>query len=99
MIEKIVYGLDYKKVLFDSMTKEQISEVVEMLTVPLNLNIAEEAKKFMLLVNCLDEELEKIVFTKLNTDEYIDLINQLNTYSKYTIQNIPTGTLKWGIAG
>ena len=88
MIEKIVYGLDYKKVLFDSMTKEQISEVVEMLTVPLNLNIAEEAKKFMLLVNCLDEELEKIVFTKLNTDEYIDLINQLNTYSKYTIQNI-----------
>ena len=88
IIEKIVYGLDYKKILFSSMTKEQISEVVEMLTVPLNLNIAEEAKKFMLLVNCLDEELEKIVFTKLNTDEYIDLINQLNTYSEYTIKNI-----------
>ena len=88
MIEKIVYGLDNKKVLFDSMTKEQISEVVEMLTVPLNLNIAEEAKKFMLSVNYLDEELEKIVYTELNTDKYIDLINQLNMCSKCTIQNI-----------
>ena len=59
-----------------------------MLTAPLNLNIAEEAKKFMLSVNYLDEELEKIVYTELNTDKYIDFINQLNMCSKCTIQNI-----------
>lgn len=88
IIEKIVYGLDNKKIMFNSMTKEQISKVIEMLTAPLNLNIAEEAKKFMLSVNCLDEELEKIVYTELNTDKYIDFINQLNMCSKCTIQNI-----------
>ncbi len=88
VIRKIIYGIDYTKVAFNSMTKEQVSKVITMLTVPLKLNTAEEAKKFMLLVNYLDEELEKEVYSKINIDEYIDFINQFNMYSEFTIQII-----------
>ena len=38
LVYQIVYGLDYKKVRFDSMTEKQIKDVIEVLQEPLELS-------------------------------------------------------------
>ena len=70
LVYQIVYGLDYKKVRFDSMTEKQIKDVIEVLQEPLELNFCENAKKFVALVKYLDVDLEQLIFKNSTEDEY-----------------------------
>lgn len=88
LVYQIVYGLDYKKVRFDSMTEKQIKDVIEVLQEPLELNFCENAKKFVALVKYLDVDLEQLIFKNSTEDEYIAFINDINIVSDYTIERI-----------
>jgi len=90
-IKKIVDNLDYEKIDFAGMSKEQKEEASANISAALGLNDANNCIAFMKKVNSLIPILEQTVLNIIATDasfkeKYIVLINEIDKPTEKTIQ-------------
>ena len=94
----IVETLDYDKILFGTMTDEEIKSVVKLLGKFMNLlNDLALQKKFMKLVKCLLPEFEIKIVQKAGIESYVAYINECDLVSDYTLEAITQYPAKYGL--
>lgn len=88
LISFVIENLDFSKIIFNSMSDEDINSVVDILRSPMQLTKLEFVKKFMQTVRCLIREFELKIVQTSNLDKYISYVNEVNLVSDYTIEMI-----------
>lgn len=84
VVNKIIDELDYKKLCFEDLGEDDISEIIKYIKQYRDFNNFEVANSFMLLVNCLIPELEKVVAGR-SVSRYVDAILQIGKPSDFTL--------------
>lgn len=86
LINKLISNLDFSNSInFNLLSKEECEEAIENFSNSIELEIAENAYKFMRRVNCLIPSLEITVQNEPAYENlYIELINQTNQFTEQT---------------
>ena len=86
IINIIISGLDYDKVQMMTMSDEQLTEILGWLSPALKLTVVDNVIESMKLMKWILPEYEKLILNRKGAVTYIELINELNLCTEYTIE-------------
>lgn len=86
IINHIISGLDYDKVQMMTMSEEELTEILGWLSPELKLTVVDNVIESMKLMKWVLPEYEKLIFNKKGAVTYVELINELNLCTEYTIE-------------
>jgi hypothetical protein len=81
----LIRNLDYKKVDFHSMSIEYKEEVTQYISAAMELDNAQNCIEYLRMTNTLIPSIERIISDSGLTDEYIELINEIDCPTEQTI--------------
>jgi hypothetical protein len=103
IIKKLFSSINFIEISFGSMSDEQQNIICGILSTAYSLKTSSGSVRFMKTVNCLIPMLEEIVLQGIENNEieyssFIDLLNDIQKPSKYTLEVINSGSIDQGVS-
>lgn len=97
IVNLIINGLNYDKIKMMTMSEEELTEILEWLRSALRLTVVDNVIETMKLMKWILPEYEKLILNNRGEKVYVELINEINLCTEYTIEWIQRKGPKYGL--